>query len=138
MKVLGGETYWVDAPRYCCTNKHPHRYHIGLPDCLIQFKHYQAELIQDAADGLLTEEDLDRLGLNYPCEQTLMRWRDWVDRNIQNIDGYLKSIGSQLPGFGIKLLNTAGSLLEKLRDDGEPWMAIIHRVIYNAGGFLPR
>jgi hypothetical protein len=138
MRVLGVETYWVDAPRYCCTNKHPHRYHIGLPECLVHFKHYKAQLIQDAADELLTKEDLDQREIDYPYAKTIGRWKEWVERNIQNIDGYLKSIGSQLPGFGIRLLNTAGSLLEKLRDDGEPWLAIIHRVIYNSGGFLPR
>ena len=138
MRVLGGETYWVDAPRYRCTSKHPHRYHIGLPECLVHFKHYQAQLIQDAADELLTKEDLDQREIDYPCAKTIERWKEWGERNIQNIDGYLKSIGSQLPGFGIKLLNTAGSLLEKLRDDGKPWLTIIHRVIYNSGGFLPR
>ena len=83
MRVLGGETYWVDAPRYCCTNEHPHRYHIGLPECLVHFKHYQAQLIQDAADELLTKEDLDQQEIDYPCAQTIERWKEWVERNRQ-------------------------------------------------------
>ena len=138
MKFIGGTTNWLEVPRYKCSNKHPKRYHTGLPEELSFHRHYATDLIQDAADGLLTSEDLEKQQTNYPSDQTLERWKEWVDRNILNMDGHLKSIGSRIPGFGDELLNTAGSLLEKLRFDGEPWLAIVQRIIYNSGGFLPR
>ena len=134
----GRETCWIEVPRYRCKNEHPRRYHTALPSFLSFFKHYITQLIQDAADGLLTKEDLENRQMNYPCDSTLERWRCWIDRNKENIDGHLKSVGSRLPGYGKELLHTVGSLLEKLRDDGMPWLAIVQRVIYNSGEFLAR
>ena len=138
MRLMGGVTCWIEVPRYVCKNKHPKRYHTALPSILSFFRHYVTQLIQDAADGLLTSEDLENQQMNYPADSTLERWCNWINRNKQNIDGYLKSVGSKLPGFGEGLLHTEGSLLEKLRDDGMPWLAIVQRVIYNSGGFLAR
>ena len=138
MRKMGGETCWIEVPRYRCKNEHPRRYHTALPSFLSFFKHYVTQLIKDTANSLLTKEDIENRQMNYPCDSTLERWRCWIDRNKENIDGHLKSVGSRLPGYGKELLHTVGSLLEKLRDDGMPWLAIVQRVIYNSGEFLAR
>ena len=56
--------------------------------------------------------------------------------NHQRIDGYLKSVGYRLLGFGEELLSTSMSLLDKLRSSNEEWLETILRFIYNSGGFL--
>lgn len=56
--------------------------------------------------------------------------------NHLRIDGYLKSAGYRLLGFGEELLSTSMSLLDKLRSSNEEWLETILRFIYNSGGFL--
>ena len=56
--------------------------------------------------------------------------------NHLRIDGYLKSVGYRLLGFGEELLNASMSLLDKLRSSSEEWLETILRFICNSGGFL--
>ena len=66
----------------------------------------------------------------------MQRWKDWILENRQQIDGYLKSIGSRLSASGSELLKSGDSLLQKLRSDGAGWLATVNRAIYNTGGRL--
>ena len=109
--------------------------HRELPDILTPHKHYASEVIGGVLDGIITPEDAD--SEDYPCEATMHRWHHWLMANELRIDGYLKSIGSCLPGFTDELLKSGGSLLLKLRSACEEWLETILRFIYNAGGFLP-
>ena len=95
------------------------RLHIELPDILVPNKHYAAEIIENVVDGVSTPDDLSTE--NYPCERTMQRWKDWIRENIQQIDGYLKSICSRVSASGYELLNVGDSLLRKLRNDGAGW-----------------
>lgn len=66
----------------------------------------------------------------------MYRWHHWLMVNNLRIDGYLKSVGYRLLGFGEELLNASMSLLDKLRSSSEEWLETILRFIYNSGGFL--
>jgi len=66
----------------------------------------------------------------------MYRWHHWLMVNHLRIDGYLKSAGYRLLGFGEELLSTSMSLLDKLRSSNEEWLETILRFIYNSGGFL--
>ena len=85
-------------------------------------------------DGIITQDDED--SEEYPSETTMIRWHHWMMANELRINGYLKSIGSRLPGFTDELLKADGPLLQKLRSSGGRWLETILRFIYNAGGFL--
>jgi len=110
------------------------RLHRELPDCLAPFKHYATEVISGVLDGIVTPEDDD--SADYPCEATMHRWHHWLMANHLRMDGYLKSVGCRLPGFGEGLLSAGVSLLDKLRGSNEEWLETILRFIYNSGGFL--
>ena len=110
------------------------RLHRELPDILVPYKHYAAEVISGVLDGIITPGDAD--SEDYPCETTMRRWHDWLTANSLRIDGYLKSIGSRLPGFTEELLKSGEPLLLKLRSTCARWLETILRFIYNAGGFL--
>ena len=110
------------------------RLHRELPDCMVPYKQYAAEVISGALDGYVTSCDED--SSDYPCESTMHRWHHWMILNTLRIDGYLKSFGYRLPGFSEELLKSGVSLLERLRSSEPGWLEIILRFIYNSGGFL--
>lgn len=113
---------------------HCSKLHRELPDILAPYKHYACEIISGVLDGMITPEDED--SADYPCEATMVRWRDWFTKNQLRVDGFLKSIGSRLPGFSEGLLKTGRSLLESLRSSHHRWLEVILRFIYNSGDFL--
>ena len=108
--------------------------HRELPDCLTPYKQYATEVISGVLDEVVTPEDED--SANYPCVLTMHRWHHWLTANRLRIDGYLKSIGYHLLGFGEELLKSGMSLLEHLRSSIPEWLETILRVLYNSGGFL--
>lgn len=61
---------WIAVPRYKCTGCGS--YHRKLPDFILPFKQYEADIIQGVREQLITPctygyED-------YPCEMTMKRW----------------------------------------------------------------
>ena len=132
MKWYNGEQKALYLRRLRCTRCK--RLHNELPDFLVPHKHYAAEIIENVVDDVSTPDDLSTE--NYPCERTMQRWKDWIRTNKHQIDGYLKSIGSRVSVSGYELLKSGDSLLQKLRDNGAGWLAIVNRAIYNTGGKL--
>lgn len=110
------------------------RIHRELPDCLVPYKHYASEVISGVLDETVTPEDED--SADYPCEQTMYRWKQWLETNRLRVDGYLRSIGYRLLGFGPELLNSCVSLLEEIRGSVSLWLETVLKIIYNSGGFL--
>lgn len=108
--------------------------HRELPDFMAPFKQYAVEVISGVLDEIIQSDDED--SMDYPCEETMLRWKRWLAVNQLRIDGYLKSIGYRLLGFSLELLNSCMSLLSKLRSSTPEWLETILRFIYNAGGFL--
>lgn len=135
-KVAGGDKEWYMIPRMKCTNDEcPCRIHSCIPDNLSPYKHYDAELIEDVIDGVISSDDPGTE--NYPCAGTMALWKEWAEKNKTNIDGQIRSIGYRLLDFGIELLTSVISIMDELRQKISPgWLKVVTRVIYNTGGWI--
>ena len=63
-------TSWITIRRlrcYICGGLHRE-----LPDSILPYKQYEAELIKGVLEGLITAETLGYE--DYPCEMTMLRW----------------------------------------------------------------
>ena len=109
-------------------------YHNELPDCLVPYKHYEAEVIAGVLDEVVLPDDLD--SEDYPSVHTMIRWLQWFYENLQRIEGYLRTAGYQLLHLGEEILFTSDSLLNKIRSRHQHWLELILRIIYNSGGSL--
>lgn len=132
MKTEGGTKQFIQIERLKCN--HCERLHNALPDFLVPYKHYVAQIISGVLDEVISADDLDTE--DYPCEQTMKRWHRWFNGNQNNIEGNIRSIGYRLLGLGEDLLSARLSLLTHLRKSSEVWLETILRIIYNAGSFL--
>ncbi|MCD8348657.1 MAG: DUF6431 domain-containing protein [Lachnospiraceae bacterium] len=108
--------------------------HRMLPDIVVPYKQYAAEVISGVLDEVIQPEDED--SADYPCDVTMQRWHHWLMANELRIDGYLKSAGHRVLGFSEELLKTDVSLLKQLRNSCSAWLETVLRFIYNSGGFL--
>ena len=72
-----------------------------MPDILAPYKHYHLDIIMGMLDGTLTTDDLEYE--TYPCEKTVERWKAWLEQNRTDMDGYMKSVGYRLLGYGEEL-----------------------------------
>ncbi len=131
-KHEGGERDLLMIRRFRCTKCH--RLHNELPDCLVPYKHYDAEVISGVIDGVVTCEDKD--SEDYPSVITILRWLRWFQLNLANIEGYLRNAVYSIFGLEQELLYSKGSLLETIRSKYTDWLERILRVIYNSGGAL--
>ena len=106
-----------------------------LPDFLIPHKHYTEETVTGVLDGVIGPDDED--SETFPSETTMIRWLRWFITNLQNIEGYMRSIGYRLLGFSEELLKTGNSLLDYMRSSfPDTWMKNVLRCIYNSGNKL--
>lgn len=61
----------IDIKRFrCCKCDSVHR---ELPDCIVPYKQYEADIIFGVVEGLITCETLGFE--DYPCEMTMTRWK---------------------------------------------------------------
>lgn len=136
-RIHGGDKRRVLVERLQCCNDKCRRIHNALPDFLVPFKHYGAEVIEDVVDGVVSpDKDESGLSEDYPCEQTMIRWKDWIRRRTDDINGALKSVGHRVLGLSEQLLYSGVSLLDRLRKNGAGWLSTVFRFIYNSGGFI--
>ena len=105
-----------------------------LPDLMVKFKQYAAEVISGVLDEIVQPDDAD--SEDRPCEDTMNRWQHWFKANELRIDGTLKSVGCRELGFDEVILRSGISLLAELRKTSDRWLEIIHAFIYNSGGSL--
>ncbi len=71
VKTKGGKVCWVKINRLKCTGCGS--VHRAIPNYILPYKHYEAELINGVIEGLITS---DTLGYeDYPCESTMNIWR---------------------------------------------------------------
>lgn len=131
-KKEGGTKERLMIRRFRCQNCHS--YHNELPDCLVPYKHYEAEVIAGVLDEVILPADLD--SEDYPSFNTMLRWLQWFRENLQRIEGYLRTVGYQILDLGEELLFTSDLLLNKIRNRYQNWLELILRLIYNSGGFL--
>ena len=132
-RTYGGKTSHILIRRLQCPSCH--RLHNELPDILVPHKHYDAEVIENVVDGVVTPED--EATEDYPCAATMERWKDWISRVTPAIDSMLRSIGCRMLQFTDELLLSSVPLLGALRANGSDWLATVMHTIYNAGSSVP-
>lgn len=131
-KKEGGHKDLLMIRRFRCETCHS--YHNELPDCLTPYKHYETEVISGVIDGIVTPEDAD--SEDYPSIQTMQRWLLWLQINLANIEGYLRSTAYSIFGLDEEILFSKVSLLGAIQKNHQNWLEIILRLIYNSGGSL--
>ena len=57
-KEAGGKKSWFAINRLKCTNEKCRRLHNELPDCMIPYKHYGSDIIEDVVDEVIGADDL--------------------------------------------------------------------------------
>lgn len=132
MKSEGGEACWIRVERGKC----PACGHIHtiLPDKLIPYKQYKAEIISGVIDGTVTQDDEETE--DYPCEETMRRWLQWFAENHERIEGYLRNACMLLALIGIRIPEESGRVFPELRKQTERWLETALRIIINTGGRL--
>ena len=132
-KVAGGGKERYLIRRLKCSNGICGRLHNELPDCICPYKHYDAGLIEDVADGVVSEED--RETEDYPCMGTMKHWRWWLQMNEKNMEGQVREAAHRFLDLGGGFLKSRASLLEQMKERISPgWLKAAARVIYNSGG----
>jgi hypothetical protein len=132
-KTAGGKKNWYAINRLKCTNKKCGKLHNELPDCMLPYKHYGSQIIEDVVDEAVGPDDLETE--NYPCEATMNHWKWWMLHNEKNINGQMKSMLHHLLDLDIEFLKSGESLLEELRKRiSTGWLSVVIRFIYNSGG----
>ena len=132
-RKAGGDKEWYLIRRLKCSNGKCGRLHNELPDCICPYKHYDAGLIEDVADGVVSEED--RETEDYPCTGTMKHWRWWLKMNDKAMEGQIRLAAHRFLDPGGKILRSRASLLEQMKERISPgWFKAVARVIYNSGG----
>ena len=132
-KEAGGKKSWFSINRLKCTNKSCGKLHNELPDCMIPYKHYGSEIIEDVVVEVVGPDDIETE--NYPCEGTMKHWKWWMLHNEANINGQMRSMLHRLLDFDITFLKSGESLLKELKERISPgWLSVVIRFIYNSGG----
>lgn len=106
--------------RFRCQNCHS--YHNELPDCLVPYKHYEAEVIAGVLDEVILPDDLD--SEDYPSFSTMLRWLQWFRENLQRIEGYLRTVRYQILHLEKETLEEFRFLLNYRFDSMSP-MAVV-------------
>lgn len=70
MRMKGGGKRWIRVKRFRCIVCR--KIHRSLPDFILPYKHYEAEIVKGVVNGFITSETLGFE--DYPCEMTIKRW----------------------------------------------------------------
>lgn len=132
LRYEGGIRQWVMIRRFKCCQCG--RLHNELPDCMVAYKHYHAEVISGVLDGVVSSEDLE--SEEYPCAETMRLWIQWLMINLERMSGYLRSALYEISDFCKDDLFIKGSLFDSLRKNNPQWLEICLRSVYNSGGSL--
>jgi len=152
VKFSDGVQLWFLTPRYQCTDGSIFRV---LPKNLCEFKHYAAEIIQDALDETLektltenqsAEEKIegqlngDSAAEDRPCERTKWLWVLWFYKNHPLIESVLRMINfirASVSKAGLDtleaIMNTTDYLLELRTKQPDNWLKIIFQAAWNIG-----
>lgn len=72
------KTSYIKVPRFRCP--HCGEIHRELPDDILPYKQYEAEIIRGVLEGFITCETYGFE--DYPCEMTMIRWRASQDLQL--------------------------------------------------------
>lgn len=78
LRTIGRTTTYIQMRRLRCTVCG--KVHRELPDSVLPYKQYEAEIVRGVTEGLITCETLGYE--DYPCEKTMQRWRS---QNLQHL-----------------------------------------------------
>lgn len=132
-KTAGGGKEWYRIRRLKCTNDKCRKLHNELPDCMFPYKHYDAGLIEDVVEGVVSEEDPETE--DCPCAGTMKHWKWRAEMNEKNMEGQIRLAAHRFLDFDDVFLKSAGSLPEELKKRISPgWLEAAARFIYNSGG----
>jgi hypothetical protein len=130
-KEAGGRKSWILINRLKCTNKSCGRLHNELPDCILPFKHYGREIIEDVVDGIRSENDLETE--DYPCESTMKHWKWWVSQKEKMVNGQIRAMLYPLPNFDMAFLRSWESFLQKTKEKlGPGWLTLLAKSVYHS------
>lgn len=135
LKKYGGVCTYIRIRRLKCLECG--KLHNELPDILVPYKHYAAEVIENVVDEIVTSDDL--ITEDCPCEETMRRWRRWIRRNISYINEYLdKAAKGRYSRIYLKFLSYikdgSFSRLEDIRKCGAGWLSATMGILYCSGG----
>ena len=108
--------------------------HNELPSVVLPYKHYDSEVISGVLEKVVTPDDLD--SEDYPCGATMLLWIQWLQKNLERIEGYLRAVAYELSDYDSRILHVGASLLASLQKSNRRWLEQVIRTIYNSGGFL--
>ena len=126
----GRETLLIEIRK--CTNESCRKCHRLLPDELLPYKHYDAELIEAVIDGVASEED-EALEEG-PSPVTMKRWQEWWERLRAEAEGRIRSAAYRILDLSEQFLGSRESLLERIKERiVEGWLAATMKVMCNSG-----
>lgn len=132
-KEAGGKKYWFIINSLKCTDGKCGRLHNELPDCMVLYKYYRTDIIEDVIKGVRIADELETE--DYPYEGTMKHWKRWFSKNEANINAQMKSVLHPLLDLKTEFLKTGNSLLLGLRERiSSGWLRVVTRFIYNGGG----
>lgn len=101
-----------------------------LPQNIVPYKHFEAEVIENVVDEIIYpgDEEIE----NHPCESTADRWKKWIAGNKTQIDSALAAVNNRYRLFEGSHLNMAVSLLKQLRENYDSWLEIIDKILWNS------
>lgn len=116
-----------------CVDESCGKCHRLLPDEMVPYKHYEADLIEAVIDGLAGEEDPALA--DGPCPLTIRRWKEWGRQIETEAEGKLRSAAYRILDLSEEFLRSGSSLLLALKERlVEGWLPVTLRVLYNTGG----
>ena len=131
VKDEGGNRVWIKIQRYrCCECGRLHR---AIPNIIVPYKHYRADVICGVLDGIIQSDDED--SEDYPCERTMERWFEWLRLNINWLDKYYKKDPNS-NRMGMALPSPSISLLGKRYIAPQNWLEELIEYVYSKGGHL--
>lgn len=122
-KDENGGKVWYQVPRKEC--KECGKTHCMLPDFMIPYKHYRAEIIEAVID------DTD---IYFAIEEsTIYRWKRWFRNIKEQLNSNLRAVRQAEEGLFYTLLDNTSSLLEEMRQSSGKWLAKAIGITINAG-----
>ena len=118
-----GAKHWVRIRRLRC--KKCRKIHRQLPDTILPYKHYQAQVIEEVLDDAKPEP-------TGPESSTLYRWKKWFSSAKGLLESRLVAMQTVKTGLFQSLLRDE-TLLAERRKKGGGWLADIMRHTINAG-----
>ena len=138
-KLAGGIKEWRLIEVRKCTGEGCGRKHRLIPDDQVPYKHYEGQLIEKVADDALTEaEELE--AEDYPCEETVARWKVWAEQLKKNAEGHLRLLVHKLLDIADAISDASTSMVGRIRHLlPQGWLAFLlkHMINFGGAGLLP-